>query len=131
MILPTSKQRGKHYQCQRAKADGWGIEMLLHSVNSWVGLSSPSFIDSCEYRIVPDENGWLPWYATEDRVCPVEHSLVIDVLWGMKDLTISTHEAGGISWGACAHSVTHYRPRKERKLVKTVKHYDDGTIEED
>ena len=39
---------------------------------------------------------------------------------GSDELSLTIHFRG---------AVTHYRPHKERQLVKTVRHYDDGSEE--
>lgn len=56
----------KHYQTIRAYADGWKLEYLAKTTNEWKAIVDPTFLQNYEYRIVPDENGWLPWYGGDD-----------------------------------------------------------------
>lgn len=137
MNLPTPKQRRNHYQERRAHADGWDIEVSGITPH-WDKALSPNFDydPTYAYRIVPDANGWLPWYpASDDDLAarPVDMTLKVDVIWTDKDgnTSYATDLAGVIYFGQEQYPVTHYRPHKERKLVKTVKHYllDNGEIE--
>lgn len=125
---PTPKTKRSHYQERRAHADGWDIELLSYGVH-WLISNKPPFNEAQEYRIVPDENGWLPWYPTEDSECPVANNALVDLI--LIDYTNDTTSSYGenIFWRV-GSTVTHYRPHKERKLVKTVKLFDDGTAEE-
>ena len=64
----------KHYYAIHAYADGWKIESK--SSVGWDYTSSPLFSELREYRVVPDEDGWLPWYGGE---CPVAAGTMVDV----------------------------------------------------
>lgn len=65
----------KHYQQIRAYADGWRIEFL--DSNGWKEIDNPSFAESCEYRIAPDKDDWLPWYGGESPFLSApNHALV-------------------------------------------------------
>ncbi len=64
----------KHYYAIRAYADGWKIE--LNSFVGWGPTSSPVFYEDREYRVIPDKDGWLPWYGGE---CPVDGTAFVDV----------------------------------------------------
>lgn len=66
----------KHYYCIRAFADGWKIEYLASSDNKWYPSEYPEFAKNLAYRVVPDENGWLPWYGGK---CPVAAGTMVDV----------------------------------------------------
>lgn len=70
------RQQHKHYYCIRAFADGWKIEYLASSNNKWYPSEYPEFAKNLAYRVVPDENGWLPWYGGE---CPVAAGTMVDV----------------------------------------------------
>ena len=75
---PRVKKIGPHYQCQRAKADGWQIQWL-HPKKGTSGLvEGMKFWDTYQYRIVPDADGWLPWYAHEGAVCPVADGVMVE-----------------------------------------------------
>jgi len=62
----------KHHQCLHAFADGWEIE--LYSDGKWEKIAFPSFDPILEYRIVPNEGGWLPWYGGE---CPIDNATLV------------------------------------------------------
>jgi hypothetical protein len=130
MNLPTPKTKRSHYQERRAHADGYEIE-VLDIGNKWSHINDPRFQDDTKYRIVPDTNGWLPYYATEDSVCPVGHNDRVDTVWSDGD-TRANVQASQHKWSGAYEFdfvITHYRPHKERKLIKTVKYFDDGTEE--
>lgn len=69
------RQQHKHYYCIRAFGDGWKIE-TDYGDEVWVPTDNPRFSESCKYRVVPDENGWLPWYGGE---CPVAAGTMVDL----------------------------------------------------
>jgi len=127
MNLPAPKTKRNHYQARRAHADGWEVEYMFEGL--WDTILNPSFMLNTEYRIVPDANGWIPFYATEDSVCPVE-GVVVDLVCVYNDeLTeAASMPSNQATWNKYS-AITHYRPHKERKLIKTVKHFDDGTEE--
>ena len=57
-------KKHKHYQEMRAMADGW--EVKVQRGNGFWALSSYVVSDeSLKYRIVPDKDGWIPWYRQE------------------------------------------------------------------
>jgi len=57
-------KKHKHYQQMRAMADGW--EVKVQRGNGFWALSSYITSDeSLKYRIVPDKDGWIPWYRQE------------------------------------------------------------------
>lgn len=63
------RQQHKHYYCIRAFGDGWKIE-YLDDFGNWIAANYPAFDRCREYRVVPDENGWLPWYGGDRPVDP-------------------------------------------------------------
>ena len=68
----------KHYQQMRAMADGWEVE--VQRGNGFWALSSYVVSDeSLKYRIVPDKDGWIPWYPTEYSVCPIDNGQIVDI----------------------------------------------------
>lgn len=87
----TERQRRPHYQERRAHADGWDIEVWNTISKMWRPCEVPYFVTSCKYRIVPDADGWLPWYAHEGAVCPVPEGVAYEV----------RHRNGIISDSAC------------------------------
>lgn len=66
----------KHYQTIRAYADGWKLEYLAKTTNEWKAIVDPTFLQNYEYRIVPDEDGWIPWYGGE---CPVQAGVRVQI----------------------------------------------------
>ena len=65
----------------RAHADGWAIE-YKNSSGEWLKASGPSFSLGVGFRVIPDEDGWIPWYAHEDAKCPVDDNTLIEVILG-------------------------------------------------
>lgn len=98
----------EHYNSIRAFADGWGIE-LRDSDGDWRITKSPSFVDAYNYRVIPDADGWLPWYGED---CPVDPFAKVDVVCGGECLTNMT--ACNVPW----NSVIRYRHSKQGKKVK-------------
>jgi len=88
----TERKKHPHYQCIRALADGWAIQQYF--VNDWVKSSKPSFSKEEKYRIIPDEDGWLPWYGGE---CPLPKDTVIECKFNGGD-TINNTRADNINW---------------------------------
>lgn len=66
----------KHYQAICAFADGWGIEEQ-NMRGEWVQYPNPRFDESNNIRIIPDEDGWLPWYGGE---CPVDGEVMVEYI---------------------------------------------------
>lgn len=131
----AQQKKHKHYQCIRAFTDGWKIE--VKSLNGdWVVIEYPSFYEDEEYRVVPDAYGWLPWYATEDSVCPVDRDAVVAAKSKNRD---GVSSANVFTWNTdTTEPITHYRivreyktPRAKRTLVKTIKVFSDGSTEEE
>lgn len=83
----------KHYYAIRAYADGWKIE-VKSSVGWWGPTSSPSFDEDIEYRVVPDEDGWLPWYGGK---CPLDGTVMVEVKY-MHDIAVESDYAHLIHW---------------------------------
>jgi hypothetical protein len=95
----------KHYYCIRAYADGWKIEYKNY-LNTWCLALNPVFEGNREYRVVPDENGWLPWYGGE---CPVDPGTVVETRVGY--CVGKSRKAGDYIWGS---SITAYRVIEEK-----------------
>jgi len=146
-------KKRKYYQERRAYADGWDVEVLKDG--KWVIVFYPSFLPDIQYRIVPDSEGFLPFYPHSAALCPVD----VDAE--------CKYETDSPSWMASdndecwEHGIRPflYRPvqqKQERKekckilicsdgsiryvgavippysdeVVKTIKVFDDGTTEE-
>lgn len=95
----------KHYYCIRAFADGWKVEYKNY-LNTWCLALNPVFEGNREYRVVPDENGWLPWYGGE---CPVDPGMVVETRVGY--CVGKSRKAGDYIWGS---SITAYRVIEEK-----------------
>ena len=104
------RQQHKHYYCIRAFADGWKIE-TDYGDEIWVPTDNPRFSASCKYRVVPDEDGWLPWYGGE---CPVDAGTVVEVRY-KGGPAIGVAQAHSICWEHIdkAGDVIAYRIIKE------------------
>ena len=63
-------KKRKYYQERRAYADGWDVEVLKDG--KWVIVFYPSFLPDIQYRIVPDSEGFLPFYPHSAALCPVD-----------------------------------------------------------
>ena len=100
------REKHKHYYCIRAYADGWKIEYLASSNNKWYPSEYPEFAKNLAYRVVPDENGWLPWYGGE---CPVDPGTVVETRVGY--CVGKSRKAGDYIWGS---SITAYRVIEEK-----------------
>ena len=133
MNMPTVKQRDSRYQILRARADGWGIEYMDKSSGRWYSINTICVVlKNSELRIVPDENDWLPWYATEESAVSdqIKDTMIDCILDNHNTLNYPLY-AGGLRWNSSTSGeITHYRPNKERILVKIIHHYDDGSSEE-
>lgn len=106
----------KHYQAIRAFADGWGIERFNSTVKKWIPSSNPHFGNLVEqFRIVPDENGWLPWYGGK---CPVPKNAMVQykLLNGAGTIEI----ADELTWGHGHDSgdIVAYRVIEKPKKIK-------------
>lgn len=111
--LPIPKIRPAHYQCRRAAVDGWTIEIYVeYEQQGWSVIYESVYNNNNKYRIVPDANGWLPWYPTADAVSPFDGTNPpVDLIYG----TQQPHKSlfGKIDW--TVPSLTHYRPAKDRR----------------
>ncbi len=103
----------KHYYCIRAYADGWKIEYLASSNNKWYPSEYPEFAKNLAYRVVPDEDGWLPWYGGE---CPINPNVMVAVKY--QGGGTCTQTAGKLRWRnntSIYAYVTAYRIVEEEK----------------
>lgn len=97
----------KHYYAIRAFADGWKIESKGSA--GWEPTVSPFFSDYREYRVTPDENGWLPWYGGE---CPVDPDTDVEIIT-RGNLISNSGKADDYTWNT---TITAYRVIKEEKV---------------
>ncbi len=85
----------KHYYAIRAYADGWKIECISLDTKKWVSVERPIFNEDVAYRVVPDENGWLPWYGGK---CPLDGTVMVEVKY-RHDIAGESDYAHLIHWG--------------------------------
>ncbi len=102
------RQQHKHYYAIRAYADGWEI-VHKRIDGSWVSCRYPFFNENWEYRVVPNEDGWLPWYGGE---CPVDGLTVVEVRYDNITSATGINCAQGLKWGENYH-IGAYRVIKE------------------
>ena len=77
----TERKRRPHYQERRAHADGWEIEhRMITMQDGWRPVfNHPDFDNpNLEFHIVPDADGWLPWYGSEDGKGPLEGNPMVE-----------------------------------------------------
>ena len=103
----------KHYYVIRAYADGWKIE--LKEYEHWVAVTHPGFVENREYRVILDENGWLPWYGGSE--CPVDPDTMVEARYSGNSLLGQTRLAKFFNWGAGGiYPVAAYRVIAEEKV---------------
>jgi hypothetical protein len=105
------RQQHKHYSCIRAFADGWEIIQYMPIQKKWITVANPNFSPEFMFHVVPDENGWLPWYGGE---CPVAAGTVVEVIY-KGGPTIIMVQAHFIRWGHAdkIRDIIAYRVIKE------------------
>ncbi len=110
----------KHYYAIRAYADGWKIECISLDTKKWVSVERPIFNEDVAYRVVPDENGWLPWYGGK---CPLDGTVMVEVKY-RHDIAGESDYAHLIRWGhlytagdVIAYRVTRDKPKKMKLLA--------------
>lgn len=101
----------KHYQAIRALSDGCKIQAFNPNAG-WFDQSHPLFYEEMEYRIAPNEEGWLPFYTHEDSECPVDKSLMVECEY--LDGEVIVGGAGKFDW-TDRDSITRYRPVKTQR----------------
>jgi hypothetical protein len=70
------RQQHKHYYYIRAFGDGWNLMQCIHAKKAWFPVDYPNFHPDAAYYVVPDEDGWLPWYGGG---CPVAAGTMVDL----------------------------------------------------
>lgn len=93
--MTTELNTRKHYQCLHAFADGWEIE--VHSEGEWKKIAFPTFDPILKYRVIPDKDGWFPWYGGKR---PVDSAALIKYTTAERDyIEHGPCEAGSLYWG--------------------------------
>jgi hypothetical protein len=129
----SDRKQHKHYQAIRAYADGWDIEVKHWGSDKWSSASGPYFEKRNEYRIVPDEDGWIPWYGGDKP--PIDG--LVDLKFLDKNVS-NGRQSENLEWAkrGWAGDIIAYRPHKEiKKETQKVKmwqwliqHIDTGQV---
>jgi len=114
-----------HYQAIRAFADGWTIQCRdPHSNNPEWGDAFHDFDVNYitlfyDFRIVPDKDGWIPFYAHEESECPVDGEVVVVVEW-VDDWVVKTKKtkANEIEWDDIDNPIIRYHIVEKPKTKK-------------
>jgi hypothetical protein len=119
----SDRKQHIHYQCIRAFADGWKIEASKQGLELYGSVAVPSFINDLDYRIIPDEDGWLPWYGGKEP--PIDGPVDVKLADGTSNER--GHLGTGYVWDHSASSdssdIIAYRPHKEiKKETQKVKY---------
>ena len=119
-------KKSPYYQFYRALADGCIIEEKWN--DEWVMVVHPDFSKSTkQFRVRPDADGWIPWYAHEEGEMPPElEGKRLDIVWCDHSRNDGVF---GLRWVGWNGNIIKYR-LSPRTVVKTVRYYSDGTIEE-
>ena len=118
----TERKRRPHYQERRAHADGWEIEHRMITMqfagfaptywneDGWRPVfNHPDFDNpNLEFHIVPDADGWLPWYGSEDGKGPLEGNPMVEAEFSDHQRLVGTQ--GNWTWGS---GIKLYRPHQE------------------
>jgi hypothetical protein len=104
-------KRRSHYQERRAHADGWKVWELFGNKEFIASRFTPDGV----YEIEPDKDGWVPFYATEDSVCPVDGGQMVEVdHFEDKEVRRFKGKAGDTRWEKTSQfNITRYRLVKE------------------
>lgn len=106
----------KHAYFLKALAAGWKCEGKNYTEDAWAPTICPILWEEC--RVVPDEDGWLPWFG--DGECPVDGETLVDFTSLVPD--------GGLSWTSKANNYPWvdtfaYRIHKEEKKEEPIDPY--------
>jgi len=109
-------KKHKHYQQMRAMADGWEVKEQWG--NGFWALSSYVISDeSLKYRIVPDKDGWIPWYRQEGARPNLPEGQKVE--WEATDGLVGASGVGTLNWNGST-PVARYRliaePKKKVKM---------------
>ncbi len=107
MANDTGSKRRSHYQERRAHADGWEVEVYVSREKVGLPSSNPRWLGDLKYRIVPDADGWLPWYGTTNGIGPFDDNPVVQVQFSDGEVLIGAQSC----WFWDDH-IIRYRPHK-------------------
>ena len=109
-------KKHKHYQQMRAMADGWEVKEQWGN-GFWALSSYITSDESLKYRIVPDKDGWIPWYRQEGARPNLPEGQKVE--WEATDGLVSASGVGTLNWNGST-PVARYRliaePKKKVKM---------------
>jgi hypothetical protein len=104
-------KKHKHYQEMRAMADGWEVKEQWGN-GFWALSSYITSDESLKYRIVPDKDGWIPWYRQEGARPNLPEGQKVE--WEATDGLVSASGVGTLNWNGST-PVARYRLIAEPK----------------
>ena len=109
-------KKHKHYQQMRAMADGWEVKEQWGN-GFWALSSYITSDESLKYRIVPDKDGWIPWYRQEGARPNLPEDQEVE--WEATDGLVGASGVGTLNWNGST-PVARYRliaePKKKVKM---------------
>ena len=109
-------KKHKHYQQMRAMADGWEVKEQWGN-GFWALSSYITSDESLKYRIVPDKDGWIPWYRQEGARPNLPEGQKVE--WEATDGLVGASGVGTLNWNGST-PVARYRliaePKKKVKM---------------
>lgn len=103
-----------HYQILRALADSYEIEWYDPLHKAWQANTNHFFSPSTEFRIVPDAEGWVPYYC-EEGSRPINASTVVEVR--CREGSGDIRKACKFNWfDIGVGSITHYRVLRQEQV---------------
>ena len=104
-------KKHKHYQQMRAMADGWEVKEQWGN-GFWALSSYITSDESLKYRIVPDKDGWIPWYRQEGARPNLPEGQKVE--WEATDGLVGASGVGTLNWNGST-PVARYRLIAEPK----------------
>ena len=95
----------------RAMADGWEVKEQWGN-GFWALSSYITSDESLKYRIVPDKDGWIPWYRQEGARPNLPEGQKVE--WEATDGLVSASGVGTLNWNGST-PVARYRLIAEPK----------------
>ena len=100
----------------RAMADGWEVKEQWGN-GFWALSSYITSDESLKYRIVPDKDGWIPWYRQEGARPNLPEGQKVE--WEATDGLVGASGVGTLNWNGST-PVARYRliaePKKKVKM---------------
>ena len=95
----------------RAMADGWEVKEQWGN-GFWALSSYITSDESLKYRIVPDKDGWIPWYRQEGARPNLPEGQKVE--WEATDGLVGASGVGTLNWNGST-PVARYRLIAEPK----------------